>query len=55
VAPIDECHAMTRPITLGTTKLGFARTLSALSMPSSADPLDELVEQDLTFLFENVE
>src|SRR5664280_2791249 len=33
----------------------FSRTLSALSIPSSADPLEQLVEQDLTALFEDVE
>ena len=33
----------------------FSRTLSALSIPSSADPLEQLVEQDLTSLFEDVE
>ena len=33
----------------------FARTLSALSIPSSTDALDQIVEQDLTSLFEEVE
>lgn len=33
----------------------FSRTLSALSIPSSADPLEQLVEQDLASLFEDVE
>lgn len=55
VAPPEECHAQQKPITLGATNMWFARTLSALSIPSSADPLDQLVEQDLTSLFEDVE
>jgi hypothetical protein len=54
VAPLEECHAIPQPITLGATNMWFARTLSALSIPSSADPLDQLVEQDLTSLFEDV-
>jgi hypothetical protein len=33
----------------------FSRTLSALSIPSSADPLEQLVEQDLASLFEDAE
>ena len=55
VAPLEECHAVPQPITLGATNMWFARTLSALSIPSSSDPLDQLVEQDLTSLFEDVE
>jgi len=55
VAPLEECHSPAQPITLGATNMWFARTLSALSIPSSADALDQLVEQDLTSLFEDVE
>jgi hypothetical protein len=55
VAPLEECHSPAQPITLGATNMWFARTLSALSIPSSADPLEQLVEQDLTSLFEDVE
>jgi hypothetical protein len=33
----------------------FSRSLSALSIPSSADPLEQLVEQDMTSLFEGTE
>jgi hypothetical protein len=33
----------------------FSRTLSALSIPSSADPREQVVEQDLTALFEDAE
>lgn len=55
VAPLEECHSPAQPITLGATNMWFARTLSALSIPSSTDPLEQLVEQDLTALFEEVE
>jgi len=55
VAPFDECHSLALPITLGATNMWFARTLSALSIPSSTDALDQLVEQDLPSLFEDVE
>ena len=55
VAPLEECDAPSQPITLGATNMWFSRTLSALSIPSSADPLEQLVEQDLTALFEDVE
>lgn len=55
VAPLEECHAPSQPITLGATNMWFSRTLSALSIPSSADPLEQLVEQDLTSLFEDAE
>lgn len=55
VAPLEECHAPSQPITLGATNMWFSRTLSALSIPSSADPLEQLVEQDLTALFEDVD
>jgi len=55
VAPLEECHAASQPITLGATNMWFSRTLSALSIPSSADPLEQLVEQDLTALFEDAE
>jgi hypothetical protein len=55
VAPPEECHAAPQPITLGATNMWFSRTLSALSIPSSADPLEQLVEQDLASLFEDAE
>jgi hypothetical protein len=55
VAPPEECHAASQPITLGATNMWFSRTLSALSIPSSADPLEQLVEQDLPSLFEDAE
>ena len=55
VAPLEECLAPSQPITLGATNMWFSRTLSALSIPSSADPLEQLVEQDLTALFEDAE
>jgi len=55
VAPLEECRASLQPITLGATNMWFSRTLSALSIPSSAEPLEWLVEQDLTALFEDVE
>jgi hypothetical protein len=55
VAPLEECTAASQPITLGATNMWFSRTLSALSIPSSADPLEQLIEQDLTSLFEDVE
>src|ERR1035438_10861828 len=38
VAPLEECDAPSQPITLGATNMWFSRTLSALSIPSSADP-----------------
>jgi hypothetical protein len=55
VAPLEECTAQSQPITLGATNMWFSRTLSALSIPSSADPLEQLVELDLASLFEDVE
>ena len=55
VAPLEECQSLAVPITLGATNVWFARTLSALSIPSSSDPLEQLVEQDLLSLFEDVE
>lgn len=55
VAPLEECHAVAKPITLGATNMWFAKTLSALSIPSTADALEQLVEQDLSSLFEDVE
>lgn len=55
VAPLEECDQPSQPITLGATNMWFSRTLSALSIPSSADPLEQLVEQDLTTVFEDVE
>ncbi|MCX6620615.1 MAG: DUF1998 domain-containing protein [Acidobacteria bacterium] len=55
VAPLEECDSPVQPITLGATNMWFSRTLSALSIPSSADPLEQLVEQDLTALFDDVE
>src|ERR1035437_7411033 len=55
VAPLEECNAQSQPITLGATNMWFSRTLSALSIPSSADPLEQVVEQDLTALFEDAE
>ena len=55
VAPLEECDAPSQPITLGATNMWFSRTLSALSIPSSADPLEQLAEQDLTALFEDAE
>jgi hypothetical protein len=55
VAPLEDCTAPVQPITLGATNMWFSKTLSALSIPSSADPLEQLVEQDLTSLFEDVE
>ncbi len=55
VAPLEECRAASQPITLGATNMWFSRTLSALSIPSSADPVEQLVEQDLISLFEDAE
>lgn len=55
VAPLEPCAAAAQPITLGATNMWFARTLSALSIPSSADPLEQLVEQDLITVFEDVQ
>ena len=55
VAPLDECLLPVQPITLGATNMWFSRTLSALSIPSSADPREQVVEQDLTALFEDAE
>lgn len=55
VAAPDECRHTARPITLGATNMWFSRTFSALSIPSSTDPLEQLVEQDLTTLFEDVQ
>lgn len=55
VAPSEECHAASQPITVGATNIWFSRTLSALSIPPSANPLDQLVEEDLTSLFEDAE
>ena len=55
VAPLEQCLAPVQPITLGATNMWFAKTLSALSIPSSTDPLEQLVEQDLISLFEDVQ
>jgi hypothetical protein len=55
VAPLQECHAGSRPITLGATNMWFSRSLSALSIPSTTDPLEQVVEQDLAALFEDAE
>jgi hypothetical protein len=55
VAPLEECRLAVQPITLGATNMWFSRTLSALSIPSTADPLEQVVEQDLTALFEDAE
>ena len=33
----------------------FGNTLSALSIPTSTDPLEQLVEQDLASLFEEAQ
>ena len=55
VAPLEDCTAPALPLTLGATNMWFSRTLSALSIPSTTDPLEQLVEQDLTALFEDVE
>ena len=51
VAPPEDCGAASQPITLGATNMWFSRTLSALSIPSTSDPLEQLVEQDLASLF----
>jgi len=55
VAPLEECHAASQPITLGATNMWFSRTLSALSIPSVSDQLEQLVEQDLGALFAEAE
>ncbi|MGC4048336.1 MAG: DUF1998 domain-containing protein [Paludibaculum sp.] len=55
VAPLEECDEPSQPITLGATNMWFSRTLSALSIPSTSNPLEQMVEQDLTSLFEDVE
>jgi hypothetical protein len=55
VAPLEECRASSRPVTLGATNMWFSQTLSALSIPSSTDPLEQVVEQDLAALFEDAE
>ncbi len=55
VAPPEECSARPQPITLGATNMWFSATLSAISIPSAVDPLEQLVEQDLILLFEDVQ
>lgn len=55
VAPLEDCHAASQPVTLGATNMWFSRTLSALSIPSTTDPLEQLVEQDMTGLFDEAE
>ena len=52
VAALETCRAASRPITLGATNSWFSRSLSALSIPSTADPLEQLLEQELDSLFE---
>lgn len=55
VAPLEDCNALAQPITLGATNMWFSKTLAALSIPASTDPLEQLVEQDLLSLFDEVE
>lgn len=55
VAPAEECGNQVRPMLLGATNQWFGRQYSALSIPVSADPLEQIVAQDLTALFEGVE
>lgn len=55
VAPAAACNAEARPIVLGATNQWFSQVYSALSIPSTADPLEQLVERDLTSLFDGVE
>lgn len=55
VAPPEECVARPQPITLGATNMWFSAILSAISIPAAADPLEQLVEQDLLLLFEDVQ
>ena len=40
---------------LGATNQWFSKIYSALSIPVSADPLEQMVSQDLTSLFDGVE
>lgn len=55
VAPVEDCGQQVRPMLLGATNQWFARQYSALSIPPSADPLEQFVARDLTTLFEGVE
>lgn len=55
VAPVEECGKEIRPMLLGATNQWFARQYSALSIPASSDPLEQVAAQDLTALFEGVE
>jgi hypothetical protein len=55
VAAPEPCTCQPRPIGLGATNMWFGNTLSALSIPTSVDPLEQLVEQDLASLFEEAQ
>jgi Domain of unknown function (DUF1998) len=55
VAPAQGCDCPVRPMVLGATNQWFSKVYSALSIPSTADPLEQLVEQDLRSLFDDVE
>ena len=55
VAPAEACGNEVRPMLLGATNQWFSSAYSALSIPSSSDPLEQMVEQDLTGLFDGVE
>jgi hypothetical protein len=55
VAPTEECTCLPRPIGLGATNMWFGNTLSALSIPTSTEPLEQLIEQDYASLFEDAQ
>ena len=55
VAPAEKCGQQVRPMLLGATNQWFSRIYSALSIPVSVDPLEQMVSQDLTSLFHDVE
>ncbi len=53
--PAEACNCEVRPMVLGATNQWFSKLFSALSIPSTAEPLEQLVEQDLSSLFNDVE
>jgi len=55
VAPAEACGEEVRPMLLGATNQWFSKIYSALSIPVSVDPLEQMVSQDLTSLFHGVE
>ncbi|MEQ1947250.1 MAG: DUF1998 domain-containing protein [Bryobacteraceae bacterium] len=55
VAPAEGCGHEVRPMLLGATNQWFSKIYSALSIPTSVDPLEQKVSQDLTSLFDGIE